>query len=497
MIRRPAFGAILAVLTSALACARTSPPPPPEPTQSAQAHDPARRLVEPHRAAAERIIARARATRGAHEKLRYLTDHIGHRLSGSEGLERAVEWAAAAMKADGLEDVRTEPVVVPRWERGSESGSIVLPAPHRLHLLALGGSAATPPGDLTAKVLVVRSFEELERKAEHVRGRVVLFDVPLPPYGPSGSGYGETVAFRSTGPERAARLGAVGALVRSVTATSLRSPHTGATRFEGVTPIPAAAVSVEDALLLARLSETATVTVRLQLGARTLPDATSANVIGEVRGRDKPEEVIVIGAHLDSWDVGQGAHDDGAGCVMVMEALRLLLELDLRPRRTIRAVLFTNEENGLRGALAYAKDHAGELSRHLAAIEADTGGFAPKGFRIDLAREGKGPKKAGDPASMLPGTHHAEAVAIGTLLSGIGAGAIVPGYSGADIGPLRAAGVPLLGLDMEGARYFDYHHSEADTFDKVDPAELALDVAAMAVMAYVIAELPERFGSNL
>ncbi len=384
------------------------------------------------------------------------------------------------MEDDRLENVRAEKVMVPKWVRGEERAAIVAPIARPVHLLALGGSVATPPGGITAEVIVVSSFAELEAKAANVAGKIVLYDTPLPPYGPKGAGYGETVQFRSNGPARASKLGAAAALVRSVTATSLRSPHTGATRFEeGAKPIPAAALSVEDTALIARLAKTDRVEVHLELGARMEGEAESANVIGELVGREHPEEIVLIGAHLDSWDVGQGAHDDGAGCATVMEALHVLRALDLVPRRTIRAVLYTNEENGLRGAIAYAKDHAAEAKLHVAAIETDSGGFKPIGFRVEAK-----------------GSYFEEAALLAGMLAPIGAGAVIEGHAGADVSTLKDAGVPLLGLEVEGSRYFDYHHSEADTLDKVSPEELRLDVAAMAAMAYAIAEQPARFGQN-
>lgn len=397
------------------------------------------------------------------------------------------------MKADGLENVHTEKVLVPHWVRGKEHGALVAPVSRPLHLLALGGSVGTPPGGITAPVVVVSSYEALERLGPEVKGKIVLFDNPMQAYDPGDpqrgqgphSGYGEAVVFRSTGAIHAAKLGAVAVLVRSVTARSLRSPHTGATRYDAATPaIPAVAVSTEDAALIARLargpaaqgaSRAQPVKVHLELGARTLPDAESANVIGELRGTTRPEELVVLGAHLDSWDVGQGAHDDGAGCMTMVGAAALLQRLGLRPARTVRVVLFTNEENGLRGAEAYVKAHAAELPSTVAAIEADTGGFRPLGFEVE------GPPDAVENVRQLT-----------AALAPIGATMVASGYAGADIEPMKGAGVPLIGLLVEGSKYFDYHHSDADTFDKVDPEDLALDVGAVAALAHAIADLPAR-----
>ena len=462
--------------------ASTQPPPAapvaagrPESTEPA----PATPLADPYREVAAKIIAAAEADRGAWEKLSYLTDRIGNRLSGSRALEQAVTWAVATMKADGHEGVRAEKVMVPHWVRGAESGALIAPVARPIALIGLGGTVATPRKGLVGDVIVVHDFAELERRAAEVKGKIVLYDVPLPAYSEEkGPGYGETVPYRGAGPARAAALGARAALVRSITARSLRTPHTGSTRFEeGQKPIPAAAVSVEDAELIARLAAGGDeVRVKLALGARLLPDVPSANVVGELRGREKPDEIVVVSGHLDSWDVGQGAHDDGAGVVGAMQALTLLRKLGLTPRRTIRVVLWTNEENGLAGSHQYVIDHAGELGRHVMAIESDSGGFTPRGFEVQAAD-----------AALRQITD------LVTLLQPIDANrAMARDDAGADIGALAPAGVPLLGLWVDRAAYFDYHHSEADTLDKVDPRALARGVAAMAVMAYVVADMPDR-----
>lgn len=464
-------------------------------------------ITEQYRSVVDRIVAAALADPGAYEKLEYLTDRIGNRLSGSPALEEAVKWAASAMSADGHENVHTEPVKVPHWVRGEARAAITRPIQRSISLLALGGSVGTREGGIRAPLVVVSSYEELERLEQGaVRGKIVLYNNPMPHYGPKGSGYGETVVFRSTGAIRAAKLGAIGVLIRSVTATSLRTPHTGAMRYDdNVEKIPAAAVSTEDADLLARLTKSASpVELEMMLGSRTLPDAESANVIGELRGREHPDEVVVIGGHIDSWDVGQGAHDDGAGVVMSMQALTTLRKLELRPRRTIRVVLFTNEENGLGGAREYARAHKEEISRHVAAIEADSGAFKPLGFRIETREPEASPEprppasrkpRASDPPPYADPVALARATEICALLSGVPATFVAAGHSGADISTLKAPGVSLLGLEVEGSKYFDYHHSDADTLDKVDPLDLRKDVAAMAAMAYVIADLEPRLSS--
>jgi carboxypeptidase Q len=422
-----------------------------------------------YQADAERIIAAALADSAAWNRLAELSDRFGHRLSGSASLEAALDWILAAMRRDGLDSVWSEPVMVPHWVRGAEAAELVAPDRRPLPMLGLGGSVGTPPDGITAEVLVVSSFDELQRRADEARGRIVLYDVPW-------AGYATTVRYRSVGAVAAARAGAVGALLRSVTPYSLRSPHTGSTNYDpGVTAIPFAAITVEDAALLHRLQDRGErVVVRLSMAAHTLPDAPSRNVFAELRGRERPDEVVVLGGHIDSWDVGQGAMDDGGGSVAAWEAVRLLHRLGLRPRRSVRAVLWTNEENGLRGALAYRDAHAAELSRHAVAIESDAGMFRPRGFSFGGSDSG-----------------YAVVREVARLLAGIGADSVSRPGGGADVGPLMERGVPGMGLRTAGERYFWYHHSPADTVDKLDPRDMALCVAVMAVMAYVVADLEE------
>jgi carboxypeptidase Q len=319
-------------------------------------------------------------------------------------------------------------------------------------------------------VLVVGSFDDLAAKAARARGKIVLFDVPF-------TSYGETVRYRGGGASAAAKVGAVAALVRSVTPMSLRTPHTGALRYDSTAArIPAAAITVEDAMLLHRLQDRGErIVVTLTMEARHLPDAPSRNVVAEIAGAERPEEVVVLGGHIDSWDVGQGAMDDGGGSVAAWEAVRLMKRLGLRPRRTVRVVLWTNEENGLRGGVGYRQAHAAEVANHVAAIESDNGVFRPLGFRFVGSDSGL-----------------ALARAAGRLLERIGAGRVAAGEGEADIGPLIAAGVPGLALDVDGSEYFWYHHTDADTLDKLDPHEMALCVATMAAMAYAIADVPAR-----
>jgi carboxypeptidase Q len=427
------------------------------------------RIASEYGAAADRLIQAALSDSAAYQRLGQLVDRFGHRLSGSAALERAIDWIMAEMKRDGLQNVRGEPVMVPRWVRGRESVELVAPRVDTLAMLGLGGSIGTPPQGIEADVLVVGSFDELNRRAAEARGKIVLFDVPF-------TNYGETVVYRTNGAIAAARVGAVASLIRSVASYSMKSPHTGAMRYDSTVPrIPHAALSVEDAMMLRRMQERGErVRVRLKMEAQTLPDVLSRNVMGEVVGREKPDEVVILSGHLDSWDVGQGAMDDGGGVVAAWEAVRLIQKLGLRPRRTIRAIGWTNEENGTRGGTTYRDAHRSELDKHILAVESDGGVFKPLGFGF-----------TGSDAAF-------EIVRdVGRLLERIGAGQINRGGGGADIGPMMQLGVPGMGLNVDGARYFWFHHSEADTLDKLDPREVGLCVAAMAVMAYVIADLPE------
>ena len=429
--------------------------------------------VDQYRDPAARLIGEAVGSTFAWQRLAVLTDTIGNRLSGTPQLDRAIAWAADEMKRDGLENVHTEKAMVPRWVRGSESAEIVEPAQHQIVMLGLGDSVATPPDGVQADVLVVHSFEELDAKSTAVRGRIVLFNVTY-------TNYGETVRFRSGGPSRAARYGAVAMLIRAVGNPGLRTPHTGALQYATDAPrIPAAAISTEDADRLQRMADRGSkVVVRLKMEAHFEAEAESANVVGEIRGREKPDEIVVVSGHLDSWDVGAGATDDGGGCIVTWEALRIMKKLNLRPRRTVRVVLWTNEENGGRGGLAYRDSHRAELGKHVLMLESDGGVFRPLGFGFtgsDRALE--------------------RVKAIATLLSGIAADQIVPGGGGADIGPSVQEGhMPSMSLDVDGSKYFLIHHTPADTIDKIDPVEMAKCAAAIAVMAYVVADMPERLG---
>jgi carboxypeptidase Q len=455
-----AIYAALSLVSAFSACATVSPATP--------AASP---LASAYRAAADRIIAAALADSAAWNRTATLTDRFGHRLSGSKSLEAALDWILAEMKRDGLENVHAEPVTVPHWVRGEESATLVRPRELKLNMIGLGGSIGTPSEGITAPVLVVNSFEDLAARAADARGKIVLFDVPF-------TTYGATVRYRSTGAIEAAKVGAVASLIRSVGSYSIQNPHTGSMRYDtAVRRIPAAALSTEDAMMLHRMQRRGDqVVLTLRMGARQLPDAQSRNVVAELRGSERPDEIVVMGGHIDSWDVGQGAMDDAGGSVAAWEALRLIHKLGLRPRRTIRVVLWTNEENGLRGAHAYRDAHLGEIDNHVLAIESDNGVFKPLGYYI-----------AGSDAAL------ATARQIASLLSSFGATDVQRGGPQADVSPLAERGVPAAAPIVDGSRYFWFHHSAGDTMDKLDPREMAECVAAMAVLAYVAADMPARF----
>jgi carboxypeptidase Q len=428
-------------------------------------------FVVPLRTNADRLIKAAMADDFAWRRLAELTDTFGARLSGSPNLARAVQWSVQTMKADGLENVHTEPVMVPRWVRGREHAEIVEPPHHDLAVLGLGGTVATPTGGLEAELLVVSSFDDLRSRAADARGKIVLFDVA---YG----GYAETVTYRNGGARAAAQAGAVGVLVRSIGPVGVRTTHTGSVNYvPEVPPIAAAAIASEDASRLVRLARSGRrVRLRIVLEGRREADVESANVVGEIVGREKPNEIVLLGGHLDSWDVGTGASDDGVGCIITWEAARLMAKLGIRPRRTVRVVLWTNEENGLRGAAAYADRYASAASDHVFALESDLGVFAPAalGFSGSMAARAM----IGQIASLLEPLNFPE---------------ITAGGGGADIGPIAQAGrVPTMAYIGDASRYFVIHHTAADTVDRILPDEVSKAAAAVAVVAYAIAEMPER-----
>jgi hypothetical protein len=431
------------------------------------------------RKTAESLSAQAFAGTRASEWVRSLIDTAGPRLSGSPGDKAAIAWGLATLKSLGFANVRAEKVMAPFWERGVETGEVTAPYPHKLFLTALGGSVPTPESGIEADVIEVASLDELAAKTEsEVRGKIVFFNRRMRRTS-DGAGYGEAAPVRGAGASRAAKLGAVGVLIRSIGTDSNRTPHTGSLKYEdGIGRIPAAAVSIPDADLLDRLvREGKPVRVRFTLGCRDRGESETANVIGEIRGRGKPEEIVLLACHRDSWDLGEGAIDDGAGCGIVIEAARLIAGVTPPPLRTIRVVLFANEENGLAGGKAYPVQHEAELPRHVAALESDLGGGRPTGLAWN----------AGPSAEPLLRE-------IAGLLDPLGAGELrSKGAGGADISRLVLAGVPLFSIRQDASRYFDWHHTANDTFDKLEPESLDRMASAVAAFAYVAASVPEPF----
>ena len=422
----------------------------------------------------------AMAGSGAFDLLRSLTVEAAPRFAGTPGDRAGVEWGLAAMRRLGFDNVRAEPVTVPRWVRGEEAGWILDPSLRPVVLAALGGSVGTAEPDLTAEVVPVVDLDELATLPdEAVAGKIVFFTRRMERTR-EGSGYRPTVRARGAGPSAAAAKGAVGMLMRSAGTSSNRIAHTGATRYqEDVAKIPAAALSHPDAdVLEARLARGEPVRFRLRLGARRLGDAQSANVVGEIPGRERPEEIVLLACHLDSWDTGEGAQDDGAGCAIVLEAARRIGELAERPRRTIRVVLFANEEFGLSGGRAYAEAHAGQVARHVLGAESDLG--SGRVWQLNSRV----------PPAALPLVD-----AIAKVLEPLG---VERGdneaWGGADLRPLRTAGMPVLALRQDATRYFDIHHTVNDTLAQVDRRDLDQNVAAYVAAAYLAAETSVEFG---
>jgi carboxypeptidase Q len=439
----------------------------------------AQTITERYRDQVKLLIDASLASDSAWNRLAYITDTFGPRFSGSQNLEDAIDEIVRMMKKDGFDTVYTEPVKVPNWVRGNESVKMVSPRPRLMPMLGLGGSIATPPEGITAEVIVVDELDSVATLGERARGKIVLINQAFEEgRGPAPfRGYSQTVRIRSMGAVESAKVGAVATLIRSVGPYGMQTPHTGSMAYvDGVPKIPAAAITIEDAEMIKRMTERGQkVVITLQMEAQMMPDADSRNIIVELRGYEKPDEIVVMGGHIDSWDVGTGAMDDAGGCIVTWEALRLMKELGLRPRRTVRVVFWTNEENGLRGANVYKNNRLSEVEKHVLAMESDAGVFSPEGFGFT-------------------GVNAAFAIIneIGQMLTPIGANTITRGGGGADIAPLTREGVPSMGLTVDGTKYFWYHHTEADTIDKLDRDEVNRCVAAMAVMAFVVADMEER-----
>ncbi|HYG62559.1 MAG TPA: M20/M25/M40 family metallo-hydrolase [Thermoanaerobaculia bacterium] len=467
---------IAGISAMALQSAPSSPPPA---ENAGPAPSPPPSLTAEIRARAATLRDEALRGTRAYEIARSLVVEVGPRPAGSKADAAAVEWALRKMKELGFANVRAEKVTVPHWVRGQESGRILAPYPQPVVLAALGGSVGTTDEGIEAEVIEAASVEALDAlDPARVRGKIVFLNVRMERTRDE-KGYGDAVPARSAGPSHAARLGAVAVLIRSIGTDRDRVPHTGGTRYEeGVPRIPAAALSNPDAdLLAAQVASGKPVTFRLKLGSRLLGEAESANVIGEVRGRERPEEIVLIACHLDSWDLGTGALDDAAGCGIVAEAARRIAPL--RPRRTIRVVFFANEEFGLSGARAYAEAHAGELAKHVLAAESDFGAGRVWRLRSRVA-----------PAALPFVGQLAE------LLRPLGVeqGDNNESSGGADLIPLQPAHVPVLAFGQDATHYFDWHHTANDTLDKIDPKELDQNVAAWAAVIYAAAETPGTFG---
>ena len=422
----------------------------------------------------------------AYRQVAHLANNIGPRLTGSAQAAKAVEYVASELKAIGCE-VQLEKVTVPHWVRGEETAALIeFPGQaqnttQKIVLCALGDSVATPPEGIEADVIALRNFDELKSMPrDKVAGKIVLFNYPfdkqMAAEGRGGEAYGEAVVYRSDGPSAAARQGAVACLIRSVGGADYRLPHTGQTDYAGDAPkIPAGAVTAEDADLIADLVRQGPVKIKLVLTPQTLPNVESANVIGDIKGSEHPEQIIIASGHLDSWDLGTGAIDDGAGVAVSMEAANLIQKLHLKPKRTIRVIAWMNEENGSAGSKQYAKDHEKEWANHFAAMETDGGAGHPLGINIKGKPEVK---------QML--------APVAAILQESGAGILhLVEHCGADIEPLEKAGVPSFSPIQDSRFYFNYHHTAADTLDKIMPKELAENSAVVAVAAYALADMEQ------
>lgn len=444
--------------------------------QAAESVAPASTPVQPDPATTiNRIFAEALRHGEAHDQLRELTTLYPGRLAGSKSLEGAIEWSAQVLSGMGLTNVHLQKANVPHWERGAPESVELLTSkgPQALAAAALGNSPATPDGGITAGVIEVHSLAELQKLGrDRVAGKIVFFNRPMDPtVYRTMQAYGGAGDQRNQGPAAAEKLGSVAALSRSLTLRLDDVPHTGKTSFAPGASIPAAALStVASDRLSAALAADPSIRVRVAIHSRTLPDAVSHNVIGEIRGSEFPDEIILVGGHLDCWDISPGAHDDGAGVVQSFEVMRIFRVLNLRPRHTIRCVLFTDEENGHGGAAAYTASVQGAPGRHLFAIETDSGGFAPTGFNLGSTQ----------------GNVHERAARWRPLFEPWGVWEFTKGGGGADIGALMLQGTTVAGLTPDAQRYFDYHHSAADTIDQVNPRELHLGAAAIASLLWLV-----------
>ncbi len=421
-----------------------------------------------YKAAAVKIIKAARADSAAWDRLAYMCDTFGSRLSGSESLNQAIDWGYDQMKKDGFTNVRKDSVKVPHWVRGEEYCLLLKPREENIPMLGLGGSIGTPPEGITAPVFVVNSFDELKENAEKVKGKILVYNMPF-------ESYGQAVKYRFYGAIEAARAGAVASLIRSVSPYSFRQPHTGMMTYNDTVPkIPHAAIPQEDAAMLDRMQKRGqNPVIKLYMEADTLPDAISYNLMGELPGRELPGEIIALGGHSDSWDTGAGAQDDGGGCIATWQAVKLLKKLDLIPRRTLREVWWVNEENGVRGGKQYAEDHGDET--HVLMFEFDSGVFPPQTIGYSGPEKLYNLIKSAEPLLKM----------INDSLS------FRDRAWGVDIRNMVKKGVPSMNINTDDdGKYFYYHHSPKDTPDHVDPRDLNDCVAAIAIAIYIYADLP-------
>jgi hypothetical protein len=426
----------------------------------------------------DKIYDEALANGNSYEWLDYLSNQIGGRLSGSINYDRSVKWGMDELEMINLDSVWLQPVMIPKWVRGAPEYAHIESSPGNtisVPIAALGGSISTPSIGISANVIEVKNFNELKMIGkDSIRGKIIFYNRPMDPtLINTFQAYGGSVNQRTQGAVEAAKLGAIGVIVRSMTTSLDDYPHTGSMYYEGLSlnqRIPAAAISTNGAeLLSSMLSLNPNIKFFFRQDSKNFPDVLSHNVIAQINGSEKPDEIIVIGGHLDSWDLGDGSHDDGAGIVQSMEVLRILKDLDYSPKRTIRVVLFANEENGLRGGTKYAEEAILNNEKHFFALESDAGGFTPRGFSFDTSeKEFKTIKK------------------FENLFIKYGMDNFFIGGSGADIGPLKNGEVILAGLRPDTQRYFDYHHAASDTFDKINKRELELGAAAMTALVYLL-----------
>ena len=436
----------------------------------------------PDESAIKQIFDKALVDGKSYTWLHYLTTEVGARLSGSPGAAAGVEWSRHELE-NVADSVWLQPVMVPHWIRGQkEIGRIMNTkkyGPIEVNGCALGSSVGTGPAGVSGTVVEVKSFDELKQLGErYLKGKIVFFNRPMDVKSVDAfAAYGGAVEQRGYGPSEAAKYGAIGVIVRSMGLNPEDYPHTGGLRYAPNIPkLPAIAISTNHADRLSKLlKEEKDVQFYFETHCETLPDAPSFNVIGEIKGSEYPDEIIVVGGHLDSWDLAQGAHDDGAGCVQAMEVIRLFKILGIKPKRTIRAVMFMNEENGLRGGIEYAKQAALKKEKHIAAIESDRGGFTPRGFTMTATDPIKTKIRSWKP-----------------LLEPYGLTDFSQEGGGADISPLEPMGVPVLEFLPDSQRYFDYHHTQEDTIDKVSRRELELGAASMTALVYLM----DKYGLN-